>query len=104
MDYFDKQDSKSKSHDNCNQNKQEPYLIAKNVFPDNWKVPQDGDFDFVSKSWPRFLPSPSGFLPVEKMSSWLAQMVKVLAACADWDLQQGRSRVKFGLCRWVTDR
>ncbi|KAJ8334717.1 hypothetical protein SKAU_G00403560 [Synaphobranchus kaupii] len=46
MDYFDKQD-KSKSHDNCNQNKQEPYLIAKNVFPDNWKVPQDGDFDFL---------------------------------------------------------
>lgn len=26
----------------------EPYHISKNVFPDNWKVPQDGDFDFVS--------------------------------------------------------
>ena len=25
----------------------EPYYIFKNVFPDNWKVPQDGDFDFL---------------------------------------------------------
>lgn len=48
MDYFDKQDSKNKSHENCNQNMHESYHISKNVFPDNWKVPQDGDFDFVS--------------------------------------------------------
>lgn len=48
MDYFDKQDSKNKSPENCNQNMHEPYHISKNVFPDNWKVPQDGDFDFVS--------------------------------------------------------
>ncbi|XP_043363485.1 serine/threonine-protein kinase 3 isoform X5 [Dermochelys coriacea] len=47
MDYFDKQDSKNKSHENCNQNMPEPYHISKNVFPDNWKVPQDGDFDFL---------------------------------------------------------
>eukprot|EP00075_Anas_platyrhynchos_P016787 XP_027306040.1 serine/threonine-protein kinase 3 [Anas platyrhynchos] len=46
MDYFDKQDSKNKSPENCNQNMHEPYHISKNVFPDNWKVPQDGDFDF----------------------------------------------------------
>ncbi|XP_019383533.1 PREDICTED: serine/threonine-protein kinase 3 isoform X2 [Gavialis gangeticus] len=45
MDYFDKQDSKNKSPDNCNQNM--PYPVSKNVFPDNWKVPQDGDFDFL---------------------------------------------------------
>uniref|UniRef100_A0A8C6M2Q7 Serine/threonine-protein kinase 3 n=1 Tax=Nothobranchius furzeri TaxID=105023 RepID=A0A8C6M2Q7_NOTFU len=31
MDYFDKKDSNK----------------SKNVFPDNWKVPQDGDFDFL---------------------------------------------------------
>ncbi|KAE8599309.1 hypothetical protein XENTR_v10017136 [Xenopus tropicalis] len=47
MDYFDKQDSKSKPHDNCNQNLHEQYHISKNVFPDNWKVPPDGDFDFL---------------------------------------------------------
>uniref|UniRef100_A0A2D4M498 SARAH domain-containing protein n=1 Tax=Micrurus spixii TaxID=129469 RepID=A0A2D4M498_9SAUR len=47
MDYFDKQDSKNKAHENCNQNIHESYHIAKNVFPDNWKVPQDGDFDFL---------------------------------------------------------
>ncbi|XP_065438244.1 serine/threonine-protein kinase 3 isoform X6 [Chrysemys picta bellii] len=45
MDYFDKQDSKNKSHENCNQNMPEPYHISK--YPDNWKVPQDGDFDFL---------------------------------------------------------
>ncbi|XP_068789055.1 serine/threonine-protein kinase 3 isoform X5 [Struthio camelus] len=47
MDYFDKQDSRNKSPENCNQNMHEPYHISKNVFPDNWKVPQDGDFDFL---------------------------------------------------------
>uniref|UniRef100_A0A8C6XHA0 non-specific serine/threonine protein kinase n=1 Tax=Naja naja TaxID=35670 RepID=A0A8C6XHA0_NAJNA len=47
MDYFDKQDSKNKAHENCNQNIHESYHIAKNFFPDNWKVPQDGDFDFL---------------------------------------------------------
>lgn len=47
MDYFDKQDFKNKSHENCNQNMHEPFPMAKNVFPDNWKVPQDGDFDFL---------------------------------------------------------
>ncbi|KAL7984152.1 hypothetical protein Chor_002722, partial [Crotalus horridus] len=44
MDYFDKQDSKNKANENCNQNIHESYHISKN----NWKVPQDGDFDFVS--------------------------------------------------------
>ncbi|VTJ86707.1 Hypothetical predicted protein, partial [Marmota monax] len=48
MDYFDKQDFKNKNHENCNQNMHEPFPMSKNVFPDNWKVPQDGDFDFVS--------------------------------------------------------
>ena len=48
MDYFDKQDFKNKSHENCHQNMHEPFPMSKNVFPDNWKVPQDGDFDFVS--------------------------------------------------------
>ncbi|XP_078009802.1 serine/threonine-protein kinase 3 isoform X6 [Phascolarctos cinereus] len=47
MDYFDKQDFKNKSHENCNQNIHEPFPMSKNVFPDNWKVPQDGDFDFL---------------------------------------------------------
>ncbi|KAL4617026.1 serine/threonine-protein kinase 3 [Arapaima gigas] len=47
MDYFDKQDSKNKAQENCNQNRPESYVISKNVFPDNWKVPQDGDFDFT---------------------------------------------------------
>uniref|UniRef100_A0ABI7XUY0 non-specific serine/threonine protein kinase n=1 Tax=Felis catus TaxID=9685 RepID=A0ABI7XUY0_FELCA len=47
MDYFDKQDFKNKSHENCNQNMHEPFPMSKNVFPDNWKVPQDGDFDFL---------------------------------------------------------
>ncbi|XP_061110506.1 serine/threonine-protein kinase 3-like isoform X2 [Conger conger] len=45
MDYFDKQGKQVP--DDCSQNKQEPCLITKNVFPDNWKVPQDGDFDFL---------------------------------------------------------
>ncbi|XP_072459512.1 serine/threonine-protein kinase 3 isoform X3 [Notamacropus eugenii] len=47
MDYFDKQDFKNKSHENCNLNIREPFPMSKNVFPDNWKVPQDGDFDFL---------------------------------------------------------
>ncbi|KAI5170145.1 serine/threonine-protein kinase 3 isoform X1 [Manis pentadactyla] len=47
MDYFDKQDFKNKSHENCSQNMHEPFPMSKNVFPDNWKVPQDGDFDFL---------------------------------------------------------
>uniref|UniRef100_A0A8C5P2K7 non-specific serine/threonine protein kinase n=1 Tax=Jaculus jaculus TaxID=51337 RepID=A0A8C5P2K7_JACJA len=47
MDYFDKQDFKNKSHENCNQNMHEPFPMSKNIFPDNWKVPQDGDFDFL---------------------------------------------------------
>lgn len=53
MDYFDKQDSNkaSQQQENYNHNQpQEPgyHIQSKNVFPDNWKVPQDGDFDFVS--------------------------------------------------------
>ncbi|KAB0391498.1 hypothetical protein E2I00_020141 [Balaenoptera physalus] len=36
-DYFDKQDFKNKSHENCNQNMHEPFPMSKNVFPDNWK-------------------------------------------------------------------
>lgn len=48
MDYFDKQDFKNKSHENCNQNVREPCPVSQSVFPDDWRVPQDGDFDFVS--------------------------------------------------------
>lgn len=53
MDYFDKQDSNkaTQQQENYNHNQaQEPgyHIQSKNVFPDNWKVPQDGDFDFVS--------------------------------------------------------
>uniref|UniRef100_A0AAZ3QVF2 Non-specific serine/threonine protein kinase n=1 Tax=Oncorhynchus tshawytscha TaxID=74940 RepID=A0AAZ3QVF2_ONCTS len=50
MDYFDKQDSKVQQESYNHNRQQEPgYHIsqAKNVFPDNWKVPQDGDFDFL---------------------------------------------------------
>uniref|UniRef100_A0A8B9JUG1 non-specific serine/threonine protein kinase n=1 Tax=Astyanax mexicanus TaxID=7994 RepID=A0A8B9JUG1_ASTMX len=46
MDYFDKQDS-NKAQESYNHNQQDPYLIHKTAFPDNWKVPQDGDFDFL---------------------------------------------------------
>lgn len=49
MDYFDKQDS-NKAQESYNHNQQEPYHIPKTAFPDNWKVPQDGDFDFVSRN------------------------------------------------------
>ncbi|KAJ3609533.1 hypothetical protein NHX12_024053 [Muraenolepis orangiensis] len=53
MDYFDKQDSNKAAQQqekyNHNQPQEQPayHLQAKNVFPDNWKVPQDGDFDFL---------------------------------------------------------
>lgn len=47
MDYFDKQDS-NKAQESYNHNQQDPYHMPKTAFPDNWKVPQDGDFDFVS--------------------------------------------------------
>uniref|UniRef100_A0A3B3DI03 non-specific serine/threonine protein kinase n=1 Tax=Oryzias melastigma TaxID=30732 RepID=A0A3B3DI03_ORYME len=53
MDYFDKQDSNkaTQQQENYNYNQlQEPsgyHIQSKNVFPDNWKVPQDGDFDFL---------------------------------------------------------
>uniref|UniRef100_A0A8C8E276 non-specific serine/threonine protein kinase n=1 Tax=Oryzias sinensis TaxID=183150 RepID=A0A8C8E276_9TELE len=53
MDYFDKQDSNkaTQQQENYNHNQlQEPsgyHIQSKNVFPDNWKVPQDGDFDFL---------------------------------------------------------
>nr|XP_023996746.1 serine/threonine-protein kinase 3 [Salvelinus alpinus] len=54
MDYFDKQDSNKVQQESYNHNQQEEpgYHIsqAKNVFPDNWKVPQDGDFDFQLKN------------------------------------------------------
>lgn len=46
MDYFDKQDS-NKAQEGFNHNQQDPCLISKTAFPDNWKVPQDGDFDFL---------------------------------------------------------
>lgn len=49
MDYFDKQDS-NKAQESFNHNQQDPYHMPKTAFPDNWKVPQDGDFDFVSRS------------------------------------------------------
>lgn len=54
MDYFDKQDSNKAAQQqenyNHNQSQEQPgyHIQSKNVFPDNWKVPQDGDFDFVS--------------------------------------------------------
>uniref|UniRef100_A0A3Q3X0J1 non-specific serine/threonine protein kinase n=1 Tax=Mola mola TaxID=94237 RepID=A0A3Q3X0J1_MOLML len=53
MDYFDKQDSNkaAQQHENYNHNQpqEQPgyHIQSKNVFPDNWKVPQDGDFDFL---------------------------------------------------------
>ncbi|XP_028621923.1 serine/threonine-protein kinase 3 isoform X2 [Grammomys surdaster] len=47
MEYFDKQDFKNKSHENCDQSMREPCPMSNNVFPDNWRVPQDGDFDFL---------------------------------------------------------
>ncbi|XP_061787409.1 serine/threonine-protein kinase 3 isoform X2 [Nerophis lumbriciformis] len=60
MDYFDKQDSnKAALQQHQNQHQQENYnhnqpqeqpgyhIQSKNIFPDNWKVPQDGDFDFL---------------------------------------------------------
>ncbi|XP_027031636.1 serine/threonine-protein kinase 3 [Tachysurus fulvidraco] len=46
MDYFDKQDS-NKAQESFNHNQQDPYHMPKTAFPDNWKVPQDGDFDFL---------------------------------------------------------
>lgn len=54
MDYFDKQDSNKAAQQQENYNHNQPqeqpgyHIQSKNVFPDNWKVPQDGDFDFVS--------------------------------------------------------
>ncbi|XP_060679863.1 serine/threonine-protein kinase 3 isoform X2 [Hemiscyllium ocellatum] len=47
MDYFDKQEKSTKSLGNCNQSLQESFHKLKNPFPDNWKVPQDGDFNFL---------------------------------------------------------
>uniref|UniRef100_A0A672Z3C3 non-specific serine/threonine protein kinase n=1 Tax=Sphaeramia orbicularis TaxID=375764 RepID=A0A672Z3C3_9TELE len=53
MDYFDKQDSNkaSQQQENYNHNQSQDqsgyHIQSKNVFPDNWKVPQDGDFDFL---------------------------------------------------------
>lgn len=52
MDYFDKQDSNKAAQQQGNYNHNQPqdpgyHIQSKNVFPDNWKVPQDGDFDFV---------------------------------------------------------
>ncbi|XP_029022425.1 serine/threonine-protein kinase 3 [Betta splendens] len=53
MDYFDKQDSNKASQQQENYNHNQPqekpgyHIQSKNTFPDNWKVPQDGDFDFL---------------------------------------------------------
>uniref|UniRef100_A0AAQ5Z1F8 non-specific serine/threonine protein kinase n=1 Tax=Amphiprion ocellaris TaxID=80972 RepID=A0AAQ5Z1F8_AMPOC len=53
MDYFDKQDSNKVAQQQENYNHNQPqeqpgyHIHSKNVFPDNWKVPQDGDFDFL---------------------------------------------------------
>uniref|UniRef100_A0A669EMM8 non-specific serine/threonine protein kinase n=2 Tax=Oreochromis TaxID=8139 RepID=A0A669EMM8_ORENI len=52
MDYFDKQDNKAAQQQesynhNQSQEQQGYHIQSKNVFPDNWKVPQDGDFDFL---------------------------------------------------------
>lgn len=58
MDYFDKQDSNKAAQQQENYNHNQPqeqpgyHIQSKNVFPDNWKVPQDGDFDFVSNIFP----------------------------------------------------
>uniref|UniRef100_A0A673KNF0 Serine/threonine-protein kinase 3 n=1 Tax=Sinocyclocheilus rhinocerous TaxID=307959 RepID=A0A673KNF0_9TELE len=38
---------KSEPQEGYNHNQQDPCLISKTAFPDNWKVPQDGDFDFL---------------------------------------------------------
>lgn len=59
MDYFDKQDSNKAAQQQENYNHNQPqeqpgyHIQSKNVFPDNWKVPQDGDFDFVSNIFHR---------------------------------------------------
>lgn len=74
MDYFDKQDPKGKAQENCNQNRPDSYHIAKNVFPDNWKVPQDGDFDFVSM----------GVLPESKLVLWVATRATRLLLLPRW--------------------
>ncbi|KAJ7991980.1 hypothetical protein DPEC_G00289470 [Dallia pectoralis] len=51
MDYFDKQDSNKAHQESYNHNQQDFHISqTKNVFPDNWKVPQDGDFDFQLKN------------------------------------------------------
>uniref|UniRef100_A0A7N6BFD0 non-specific serine/threonine protein kinase n=1 Tax=Anabas testudineus TaxID=64144 RepID=A0A7N6BFD0_ANATE len=53
MDYFDKQDSNKAAQQQENYNHNQPqeqpgyHIHSKNAFPDNWKVPQDGDFDFL---------------------------------------------------------
>uniref|UniRef100_A0A0S7EJS5 STK3 n=3 Tax=Poeciliopsis prolifica TaxID=188132 RepID=A0A0S7EJS5_9TELE len=53
MDYFDKQASNKAAQQqeiyNRNQPPEQPgyHIQSRNVFPDNWKVPQDGDFDFL---------------------------------------------------------
>uniref|UniRef100_A0A8C6LUB4 non-specific serine/threonine protein kinase n=1 Tax=Nothobranchius furzeri TaxID=105023 RepID=A0A8C6LUB4_NOTFU len=53
MDYFDKKDSNKAAQQQENYNHNQPkeqlgyHIQSKNVFPDNWKVPQDGDFDFL---------------------------------------------------------
>ncbi|XP_041963094.1 serine/threonine-protein kinase 3-like isoform X1 [Alosa alosa] len=49
MDYFDKQESKVKAQDKNTQVKRESYLITGIIFPDNWKVPQDGNFEFLKE-------------------------------------------------------
>ena len=60
MDYFDKQDSNKAAQQQENYNHNQPqeqpgyHIQSKNVFPDNWKVPQDGDFDFVSNIFPEY--------------------------------------------------
>uniref|UniRef100_A0A8D3E2B7 non-specific serine/threonine protein kinase n=1 Tax=Scophthalmus maximus TaxID=52904 RepID=A0A8D3E2B7_SCOMX len=62
MDYFDKQDSNKAAQQQENYNHNQPqeqpgyHIQSKNVFPDNWKVPQDGDFDFVNTEYDSFLP------------------------------------------------
>ncbi|XP_067356079.1 serine/threonine-protein kinase 3 isoform X2 [Channa argus] len=52
MDYFDKQESNKAAQQQENYNHNQPqesgyHIQSQNVFPDNWKVPQDGDFDFL---------------------------------------------------------
>lgn len=93
MDYFDKQDFKNKSRNSCCQNVHDPFPMSKNVFPENWKVPQDGDFDFVSPSssfcWV-FAP------PLSDV--WFVEKYRCVCVCARASV---RARMHMSMCLCV---